>query len=171
MRQPTGKRRVPVGSQNNPRLGKSYCVNALTRWNPFREMQELHNRLDTLLDTSFGPHGDGGERLEWTGWTPAVDISENDKEYIVQAELPGLKKQDVNVTFENGILNISGERKQTKEEKGLRYHRIECACGKFNRSFALPGDTNPNQIRADFHDGVLSVHVAKSESAKPKQRL
>src|SRR5438552_9778553 len=113
MRQPTGKRRVPVGSQNNPRLGKSYCVNALTRWNPFREMQELHNRLDTLLDTSFGPHGDGGERLEWTGWTPAVDISENDKEYIVQAELPGLKKQDVNVTFENGILNISGERKQT----------------------------------------------------------
>ena len=144
-------------------------MTALTKWTPFREMEKLHNRLNTLLDSTFGRRTDGYEGMDWTGWTPAVDISEDNKEYVVRAELPGLKKQDVNVTFENGILNISGERRQEKEEKGRRYHRVECSYGTFSRSFTMPSDTNPDQINAEFKDGVLYVHVAKSESAKPKQ--
>ncbi len=144
-------------------------MNALTKWAPFKEMEKLHERLNTLLDSTFGQRWNGDDSLDWTGWTPPVDIAEDDKEYVVRAELPGLKKQDVNVSFANGVLHISGERKQEKEDKGRQYHRIECSYGRFSRSFTLPADTNPNQIRADFKDGVLFVHVAKSESAKPKQ--
>ena len=144
-------------------------MTALTRWNPFNDMETLHQRLNTLLDSAFGGRGNGGESMELTAWTPPVDISEDDKEYVVRAELPGLNKKDVNVTFENGILSISGERQQEKEQKGRRYHRVECSCGKFNRSFTLPTDIKPDQIKAEFKDGVLFVHVAKSESAKPKQ--
>lgn len=132
-------------------------------------MEKLHERLNTLLDSAFGRHTNGDFGSEWAGWVPLVDISEDDKEYVVRAELPGLNKQNVSVTVENGVLKISGERKQEKEEKNRRYHRVECSYGKFSRSFSLPADTNPNQINAEFKDGVLHVRVAKSESAKPKQ--
>ena len=132
-------------------------------------METLHHRLNTLLDSTLGRRQNGEESLEWTSWTPSVDISEDDKEYVVRADLPGLTKKDVRVTFENGTLTLAGERTQQKEEKGRQYHRVECSFGKFSRSFSLPADTNPNQINAEFKDGVLYVHVAKSESAKPKQ--
>src|SRR5206468_7229362 len=108
------------------RLGKSCFMNGLTRWNPFREMQELHHRLNTLLDAGFGRRTDGGESLRSSEWEPAVDIVEDKKEYIIQADLPGLRKQDVNVTFENGILRLSGQRKHEAERKDWRYHRVEC---------------------------------------------
>ena len=144
-------------------------MNGLTRWNPFREMQELHHRLNTLLDAGFGRRTDGGESLRSSEWEPAVDIVEDKKEYIIQADLPGLSKQDVNVTFENGILRLSGQRKHEAERKDWRYHRVECPYGAFHRSFTLPGDTAPGQIHAEFKDGVLRVRVAKSESARPKQ--
>jgi HSP20 family protein len=144
-------------------------MTALTKWNPFSEMETLHRKLNTLLDSTFGRSANGDETMPWSAWAPLVDIAEDDKEYVFRAELPGLKKQDVSVTIENGALKISGERKQEKEEKGRRYHRIECSYGKFSRSFTLPGGSNPDRIRAEFKDGVLSVHVAKSESAKPKQ--
>ncbi len=144
-------------------------MNRLVRWNPFREMQDLHRRLNTLLDASFGRRSDGGESLRSGEWDPAVDIVEDKKEYIIQADLPGLRKQDVDVTFANGVLRLSGERKQEAEGKDRRHHRAECPYGTFHRSFTLPGDTSPGQIHADFKDGVLRVHVAKSESAKPKQ--
>ena len=142
---------------------------AFAPWNPLNEMHALQNRLNTMLDSAFGRRGGVSGSLDWTGWTPSVDISEDDKEYVVRAELPGLSKKDVNVTFENGILNISGDRQQEKEQRGRRYHRVECSYGKFSRAFTLPGDMDPNQIKAEFKDGVLFVHVAKSESAKPKQ--
>jgi len=144
-------------------------MNGLARWNPFREMQELHHRLNTLLDAGFGRRSDGGESLRSGEWEPAVDIVEDKKEYIIQADLPGLRKQDVEVTFENGIPRLTGERKQEAGGKDRRYHRAECPYGTFHRSFTLPGDTAPGQIQAEFKDGVLRVRVAKSESAKPKQ--
>ena len=105
-------------------------MNGLTRWNPFREMQELHHRLNTLLGASFGRRTDGGEGLRSSEWEPAVDIVEEKKEYIIQADLPGLRKQDVNVTFENGILRLSGERKQEAEGQDRRHHRLECPYGE-----------------------------------------
>src|SRR5436309_15949415 len=86
--------------------GKSCFMNGLTRWNPFREMQELHHRLNTLLDAGFGRRTDGGESLRSSEWEPAVDIGEDKKEYIIQADLSGPRRQDGNATFESGILRL-----------------------------------------------------------------
>ena len=104
-----------------------------------------------------------------TEWAPPVDITEDDKEYLIKTELPEVRKEDVKVTVENGILSISGERKFEKEAKGKKYHRVERAYGNFVRSFGLPDDVDANKVDAKFSDGVLTVHVAKSEAAKPKQ--
>src|SRR6202011_2607294 len=100
-------------------------------------------------------------------WVPIADITEDEKEYLIKAELPDLKKEDVKVTLENGVLTISGERKFEKKNK--KYHRVERAYGRFVRSFALPDDADPNGVQADFKDGVLIVHLPKNEKAKPKQ--
>lgn len=146
-------------------------MNALTRWNPSREFGHLRNRIDSLFDVFA--HGDGGtgngELSAWAGWTPPVDIEETDNEYVIKAELPGLKKEDVDVTLNNGVLTISGERKHEKEEKNRRYHYVECSYGSFSRSFSLPGGADLARVGAQFKDGVLRVRVAKSEAAKPKQ--
>lgn len=101
-------------------------------------------------------------------WSPAVDISEDEKEYVVKAELPDLKKEDVKVCVEDGDLTISGERKFEKEEKGKKYHRIERSYGSFVRSFTLPEGVSGDKVSASFKDGVLEVHLPKDEKAKPK---
>jgi HSP20 family protein len=101
-------------------------------------------------------------------WSPLVDISEDDKEYCIRAELPGLKKEEVKVTVENGVLSIAGERQYEKEDKNRKYHRIERAYGNFVRSFSVPDDADPSKVSAEFKDGVLNVRLAKDERAKPK---
>jgi HSP20 family protein len=97
-----------------------------------------------------------------------VDISEDDKEYVITAELPEVKKEEVKVTVENGVLTITGERRFEKEEK-KKYHRVERYYGSFARIFALPDDGDAAKVNAEFKDGVLKVHIAKSEAARPKQ--
>lgn len=144
-------------------------MTALTRWNPFREMEELQNRLLSVFNLATPRRGDGQESITVAEWAPLVDIIEDDKEYLLKAELPEMRKEDVKVTVENGVLTISGERKLEKEEKGRKYHRIERAYGSFVRSFTLPDDADADRVSAEFKDGVLKVHVAKSEAAKPKQ--
>jgi HSP20 family protein len=101
-------------------------------------------------------------------WAPLVDITEDDKEYLVKAELPEVKKEEVKVTVEEGVLSIHGERKVEKEEKGRKFHRIERAYGSFERSFTLPDDADATRITSDFKDGVLKVRLPKSPTAKPK---
>ncbi len=141
-------------------------INTLTRWEPFKELEDLQNRLSNVF--SRAPRqGNGHEGLTIADWSPVADITEDDKEYVVKAELPAIKKEDVKVTVENGVLTISGERKFEKEDK--RYHRIERAYGSFVRSFTLPDDADAKGVKAEFKDGVLTVHLPKSESAKPKQ--
>ena len=142
-------------------------INTLTRWEPFRELEELQNRLSTIV--SRGPRANGREDMTIADWVPTADISEDDKEYLIKAELPDLKKEDVKVTVENGVLTISGERKFEKEEKNKKYHRVERAYGTFVRSFTLPDDADANKVKAEFKDGMLTVHLPKSEQAKPKQ--
>lgn len=144
-------------------------MTALTRWNPFREMEELQNRLLSVFNLTTPRRDDGQESITVSEWLPLVDIIEDDKEYLIKAELPEMRKEDVKVTVENGVLTLSGERKLEKEEKGKRYHRIERAYGSFVRSFTLPDDADSDKVSAEFRDGVLKVHVAKSEAAKPKQ--
>jgi len=145
-------------------------MNALTRWNPFKDLDELENRLSTFFGQAPVRRQNGEqESLTVAEWAPLVDITEDDKEYLIKAELPEVKKDDVKVTVENGVLSITGERKFEKEEKGRKYHRVERAYGNFVRSFTLPDDADANKVNAEFKDGVLKVHVTKSEAAKPKQ--
>jgi len=133
-------------------------------------MEELENRLSTFFGRAPVRRQNGEqENMTVAEWVPLVDITVDDKEYLIKAELPEVKKDEVKVTVENGVLNITGERKFEKEEKGRKYHRIERAYGSFVRSFTLPDDADANKVNADFKDGVLKVHVAKSETAKPKQ--
>jgi HSP20 family protein len=142
-------------------------MNALTKWNPFRELEEMQNRLSSLFGRTL-VRGPGEEAMTVSEWTPLVDITEDDKEYLIKAELPEVKKEDVKVTVENGSLTITGERKFEKEEKGKKYHRIERAYGSFMRSFTLPEGAAGDKVSADFKDGVLKVHLPKSAEAKPK---
>lgn len=104
-----------------------------------------------------------------TEWSPAVDISEDATEYLIKAELPEVKKEDVRVTAEVGTLTIMGERRFAPEQKGRKYHQIERAYGSFGRSFALPADVRPEKVSAEFKDGVLTVHLVKDAKPKPKQ--
>jgi HSP20 family protein len=140
----------------------------LTRWEPLPEMEEFQNRLSTL----FGRRqrrGNGREEITLPEWTPLADITDDEKEYLIKADLPEMEKKDVKVTVENGVLTISGERKFEKEEKNKKYHRVERGYGTFMRSFTLPDDADASKIKADFKNGVLKVHLPKSEHAKPKQ--
>ena len=109
-----------------------------------------------------------GESLKLPDWSPLVDITEDDHEYLFKADLPEMKKEDVKVTVENGILSISGERKVEKEEKKKKYHRIERTYGSFERTFMVPEDAEIAKMAAEFKDGVLKVHLPKSPTAKPK---
>ena len=145
-------------------------MNALARWNQLKELEALRHGLGSLYGRSplHLPEGQE-EQIAVPEWAPLVDISEDDKEYLIKAELPELKKEDVKVTAEEGTLTITGERKFEKEEKGKRYHRIERAYGSFGRSFSLPDDASPAKVSAEFKDGVLTVHLVKTAKAKPQQ--
>ena len=144
------------------------AINTLTRWDPLNDIELLQNRLSGLFNRG-GRRGNGREDLTLADWTPAADITEDDNEYLIKAELPDVKQEDVRVTVENGVLTISGERKFEKEEKNKRYHRIERAYGTFVRSFTLPDDADAENVKAEFKNGILTVHLPKSEKAKPKQ--
>ncbi len=142
-------------------------MTALMRWDPFRELEEMSDRLNRMFARP-ATRTNGKETMVVADWTPTVDISETDGEYQIKAEIPDVKKEDVKVTLEDGVLTIQGERKQEKEEKGKKYHRIERSYGSFVRSFSLPDVIDEEKVKAEFKDGVLSLHLPKSEKAKPK---
>jgi HSP20 family protein len=145
-------------------------MNALTRWNQLRQLEALQHGLGSLFSRSPAQWPEGQEEpLAVAEWAPLVDISEDDKEYVIKAEVPEVKKEDVKVTAEEGTLTITGERKFEKEEKGKKYHRVERAYGSFVRNFALPDDASPGKVSAEFKDGVLTVRLAKTEKTKPQQ--
>jgi HSP20 family protein len=163
-----GKVAVLTATKKTYPPAKKQLMNALTKWNPFRELEDIQNRLRSLFGRT-PMRGLGEEAMTVSEWTPLVDIAEDDKEYLIKAELPEVKKEDVKVSFENGVLTITGERKFEKEEKGKKYHRVERAYGLFVRSFALPEGAAGDKISAEFKDGVLKVHLAKSGEAKSNQ--
>jgi len=121
-----------------------------------------------MLATREATGNGGKEALTVAQWSPLADITEDEKEYLIRAELPDMKKEEVRLTVENAVLKISGERKFEKEEKGKKYHRVERAYGSFVRSFTLPEDADGTMVSADFKDGMLQVHLPKSQKAKPK---
>ena len=142
-------------------------MSTLTKWNPFRDLEDIQNWLSPWFGR-IALRGGGDETMTTSAWAPLVDITEDDKEYLIKVELPEIKKEDVKVTVENGTLTISGERKFEKEEKDKKYHRVERAYGSFVRSFALPEGTDGSKVSADYKDGVLKVHLTKSEQVRPK---
>jgi HSP20 family protein len=139
-----------------------------TQWNPLKDREELERRLSTMFGIREATGHGGKEALTVAQWSPVVDIMEDEKEYLIKAELPDMKKEDVRLTVENEVLAISGERTFEKEEKGKKYHRTERAYGRFVRSFSLPEDADGSRVSADYKDGMLHVHLPKSQKAKPK---
>jgi HSP20 family protein len=139
----------------------------LVRWDPFRELEDMSERLNRVFARP-ALRNSGKENMTVADWMPTVDISETDGEYLIKAELPEVRKEDVKVTVENGVLTLQGERRQEKEEKSKRFHRVERSYGSFVRSFTLPESIDESGVRAEYKDGVLNLHLPKSEKVKPK---
>ncbi len=142
----------------------------LTRWEPIREMATLTERMNRLFDEMWGrPLRRTGEEEAMIGaWMPAVDVLETKDGLQITAELPGIDPKDVDVTIENGVLTIRGERNFEKAAEGETYHRVERVYGTFERSFTLPSSLNAEKIEARFKNGVLTLTIPKREEAKPK---
>jgi len=136
---------------------------SLVQWNPFREMDDL---LARFARGSAGYPALSAESGALASWTPVVDISENAREYLVKAELPGVKKEDLKVSSLNGVLTIAGERKLETEDKDEKHHRVERSYGSFTRSFTIPDDVLDEQIVAECKEGVVTVRLPKAEQKK-----
>ena len=142
-------------------------MNTLTQWNPFREMEALQSRvLRALHPASTSGNGDARGLAEWT---PVVDITEDDTEYLIQAEIPEVPRDQVQINVENGQLTFTGSRSFEDETKERKYHRVERAYGSFSRMFALPDDVDAERIHAEYKDGMLLIHMPKSEHARPRR--
>jgi HSP20 family protein len=134
----------------------------IMKWNRFTGFDDFEEKLNRLVRTSET------DPLTFGEWTPAVDIKETERGYVVTADLPNVKKEEVRVSFHEGVLTLEGERKLEREENTERFHRIERGYGKFVRRFVLPNEVDPNHVTAEFKDGSLTVLVPKSANAKPK---
>jgi len=144
-------------------------MNTMTTWNPLRDLEEMHDRVLRSLGLGMSRRiPDAQQSLTTAEWAPSVDISEDDQEYLIKAEVPEVNKDEVKVTVENGMVTIKGERKLENEENHRKYHRIERSYGSFLRSFTIPDDVAPDKVTADFKEGVLLVHLAKSEEKRPR---
>ena len=138
---------------------------SLTRFDPFRDLAVLQDRVNRLFGDAYGAREEG----VLSNWTPAVDIFENEqKELVLKAELPDVRREHVSVTVENNRLTLSGERKLDHEVKKEQYHRIERAYGSFSRSFSLPATVDSGKIAAEFKNGVLTIRLPFREEAKPR---
>ena len=148
-------------------------MNTLITWNQLRELDEAQNRFNRFLGGFPNTMGnrmgnDEPHSLTVADWSPEVDISEDDQGYLLKADLPEIKKDDVRVTVEDGILCVSGERKTQKEDQKRKFHRIERSYGNFRRSFTLPEDADSKKVTAEFRDGVLKVHLPTTPIARSK---
>src|SRR5213592_2848822 len=145
-------------------------LNKVITWNPLGEIDEAQNRLNRFFLGGFPNRMGSGETpyLTVADWSPEVDISEDDRGYLLKADLPEMKKDDVRVTVEDGILSVSGERKSEKEDQKKKFHRVERSFGNFRRSFTLPEDADSTKVTAEFRDGVLKVHLPTTTKARSK---
>ena len=137
-------------------------------WDPFAELRELSDRLNRAFSSDpFFARGEG-QTLANIDWSPSVNVSETDKAYMILADLPDVKKEDIKVSCDHGMLSIEGERKQQKAEENERFHRVESSYGRFMRRFALPEDADESAIEATHKDGGLSLRIPKTKN-KPQQ--
>lgn len=139
---------------------------AVVRWRPMRDVFTLQDEINRMFEEMVGrPEQETGMMR----MMPAADIVENADNFVVTAELPGMKKDDIKVTLQNNVLTISGEKKKEEESKEGTYHRVERSYGSFVRTFELPATVDPSRIKADYTDGILYVELPKSEEARPRE--
>ncbi|UCF71801.1 MAG: Hsp20/alpha crystallin family protein [candidate division WOR-3 bacterium] len=136
----------------------------MSRWEPFRDMLSLRADMDRLFTTLFGQAPEEREGF----WAPVVDIEEDNENILVKAEIPGMKKEDIKVSVQGNMLNITGERKQESEVKSKTFHRVERSYGRFSRMITLPTDVDSDKVKASYKDGILSITMPKPESVKPR---
>lgn len=138
---------------------------SLVKWEPLREIEGLFDHYTRAM----GMPASLGQVMTSGDWSPRVDISETDKEFLIKAEIPDMDKKDVKVTVDHGVLTVEGERKQEKEEKGKKFHRVERYYGSFVRSFALPDNVDETNIDAEFKNGMLNLKLLKTGKTTPKK--
>ncbi|RMF45746.1 MAG: Hsp20/alpha crystallin family protein [Anaerolineae bacterium] len=138
----------------------------LMRWDPFREMQALRETVDRLFESSLS---NWAAEPRTMGWTLALDVAESENEYVVTASVPGIKPEDLDITFTDNTLTIKGELKVDEEREDVRYHLRERRYGQFTRSIALPTTIDAEHIEAEYENGVLTLHLPKAEEARPKR--
>lgn len=141
---------------------------AITRWRPFRDLLSIQDEMNRVFDDFFGRPM---TRLEWAEgvWSPSVNVSETKDNVAIKAEMPGMNKDDVNLSIQDNVLTLKGEKKQEKEERDANYHRIERSYGSFCRSFTLPTSVETDKIKASYKNGVLNITLPKTEEVKPKE--
>jgi HSP20 family protein len=143
-------------------------MTVLTRWDPFRELSTLQNRMSRLFEEQ--QYGSGREDSLTAGaFVPPVDVYEDEHSIQLKLEVPGIDQKDLDVKVENNVLTVSGERKFEKEEKEENFRRVERRYGSFARTFTLPNSVNPEDVSADYNNGVLKIRLGKRAEAKPKQ--
>lgn len=138
---------------------------AITRWDPFREVQTLQNRVNSLFRDMNGDN----DPLTAASFVPPVDIYEDEKKVLLKLEVPGMEEKDLDVSIENNTLTVKGERKFEKEEKEENFHRVERRYGSFFRAFTLPNTVDAEHIKAEYNAGVLKLELSKKPEAQPKQ--
>jgi len=138
----------------------------ITKYDPFREMRSLQDEVNRLFASSFSRDDND---LMRGAWSPQVDIFENRNEIVLEADLAGMKPEDVNISIENNVLTIHGERKFEKKDENDNFHRVERSYGSFTRSFTLPSTVQSENANAEFENGVLRLTLAKREEAKPRR--
>ena len=141
---------------------------AIIRFDPFRDMTTLRDKMNRLFEDTFAQRGEDKDMIS-SAWLPAVDIFESDQELVLTAEVPGIEEKDIEISLENNVLSIRGERKFEKETKEENYHRIERSYGTFYRSFTLPNYVDPEKINAVHENGVLKIRMGKKPELKPKK--
>jgi HSP20 family protein len=138
------------------------------KWEPFRDVDDVFDRfLAETMRRWPRPAAEGRAALDWA---PAADVSETEAEYLIKADLPEVRKEDVSITVQDGVLTLSGERRQEKREESEKLHRVERVYGSFARRFALPENADEQGIRAESRDGVIVIHIPKQKIVQPQPR-
>ncbi len=144
-------------------------MRTLRTFDPWRDFGSLQDRINRLFDDTLRAASEGDEDLIRGAWVPPVDIHETGDEYVVSADMPGVKKEDIEIDLKDGMLTIKGEKKFEEKVPRDKYVRIERSYGRFVRSFSLPNNVDSEKIKATFNNGILELSIPKKEEAKPKQ--
>lgn len=137
----------------------------LMKWDPLREVEDVFERFSKTL---AWPKKGGEEVMATNDWAPRADVMETEKDFVIKVEVPEVKKEDIKVLLENGVLSVKGERKMEKEEKEKKFHRVERYYGQFTRAFRMPDNVDEKNVSASFKDGILNISIQKKEKALPK---